>query len=82
MQGRGGDTSPLLQPIPPRWHATTQQEPTPSYRARERLSQALNPGKEAAVYITDVVWWAYTAFLVAVAAFMVFFALKVRKKGE
>jgi len=34
------------------------------------------------MYITDVVWWAYTAFVVAVAAFMVFFALKVRQKGE
>lgn len=33
------------------------------------------------MYITDVIWWAYTAFLVAVAAFMVFFALKVRQKG-
>lgn len=34
------------------------------------------------MYITEVIWWAYTAFLVLVAAFMVFFALTVRQKGE
>jgi hypothetical protein len=34
------------------------------------------------MYITDVVWWAYTAFLVAVALFMLFFAAGVREKGE
>jgi len=33
------------------------------------------------MYITDVVWWAYTAFLVLVALFMLFFAAKVRQKG-
>jgi ABC-type multidrug transport system permease subunit len=30
---------------------------------------------------SDVVWWGYTAFLVCVVAFMLFFASKVRAKG-
>jgi ABC-type multidrug transport system permease subunit len=33
------------------------------------------------MYITDVVWWGYTIFLVAVALFMIYFFLKVRQKG-
>jgi hypothetical protein len=34
------------------------------------------------MYITDVIWWAYTAAIAAIAAFMIVFALKVREKGE
>jgi len=34
------------------------------------------------MYITDVIWWGYTLFLVAVALFMLTFALKVREKGD
>ncbi len=34
------------------------------------------------MYATDVVWWAYTAFLVAAALFMLFFAAKIAKKGD
>lgn len=33
------------------------------------------------MYITDIVWWAYTAFIVAVALFMLWFGFKVRQKG-
>ncbi len=33
------------------------------------------------MYITDVVWWGYTLFLVAVAAFLLFFVAKIREKG-
>jgi len=33
------------------------------------------------MYITDIVWWAYTAFVAAVALFMLFFAASVRQKG-
>jgi len=33
------------------------------------------------MYIPDVLWWAYTAFLVAVVLFMLFFAAAVRQKG-
>jgi hypothetical protein len=38
--------------------------------------------REVAMYATDVVWWGYTIVIAAVAAFMVFFALKVRAKGD
>jgi uncharacterized membrane protein YjfL (UPF0719 family) len=34
------------------------------------------------MYITDVVWWGYTAFVIALAVFMLVFAHKVREKGE
>jgi hypothetical protein len=34
------------------------------------------------MYATDVIWWGYTLFVVAIAAFMVYFVLKVRQKGE
>ena len=33
------------------------------------------------MYITDVIWWGYTLFLIAVTVFMIIFALKVREKG-
>jgi hypothetical protein len=38
--------------------------------------------EEAAMYFTDIIWWAYTAFVVAAALFMIVFAYKVRQKGE
>ena len=34
------------------------------------------------MYFTDIIWWAYTAFLVVLALFMVVFAYKVRQKGD
>jgi len=34
------------------------------------------------MYLTDIVWWAYTAYVVALVLFMLFFAAKVREKGE
>lgn len=34
------------------------------------------------MYITDVIWWSFTFFLIAAALFMLYFALKVRQKGE
>jgi len=34
------------------------------------------------MYITDIVWWSYTAIILAVALFMLFFAAKVREKGD
>jgi len=33
------------------------------------------------MHITDVVWWSYTAFVVLVAAFLLWFAFKVRPSG-
>ncbi len=33
------------------------------------------------MYTTDVVWWGYTVFIVALALFMLYFASKVRQKG-
>jgi len=34
------------------------------------------------MYATDIIWWSYTAFMVAVALFMLYFAQKVRQKGD
>jgi hypothetical protein len=34
------------------------------------------------MHITDLVWWGYTAFIAAVALFLLYFAAKVRQKGE
>jgi len=34
------------------------------------------------MYITDWIWWGYTAIVVALALFMLVFAAKVRQKGE
>jgi hypothetical protein len=34
------------------------------------------------MYLTDIVWWGYTAFVVALAVFFLLFAAKVREKGE
>jgi hypothetical protein len=34
------------------------------------------------MYITDIVWWGYTLFVLALAAFMLVFAYKVQGKGE
>lgn len=33
------------------------------------------------MHVTDVIWWSYTAFVAAVVVFMLWFTLKVRKKG-
>ncbi len=34
------------------------------------------------MYLTDVIWWGYTGFIVALALFMLIFAYKVREKGD
>jgi hypothetical protein len=34
------------------------------------------------MYITDVIWWGYTIYLVVLALFMLYFAWKVRQKGD
>jgi uncharacterized membrane protein YjfL (UPF0719 family) len=34
------------------------------------------------MYLTDIVGWGYTAFVVVLALFMLFFAYKVREKEE
>ena len=38
--------------------------------------------EEVNMYLTDIVWWGYTAFVVALALFRLFFAYKVREKGD
>jgi hypothetical protein len=38
--------------------------------------------EEDDMYLTDVVWWGYTAFVAALALFMLVFAYMVREKGE
>ena len=37
--------------------------------------------EEVPMYITDIVWWSYTAWIAAVAVFLLVFAFKVREKG-
>lgn len=34
------------------------------------------------MYLTDIIWWAYTAFVVVLALFMLVFAHTVREKGD
>ena len=34
------------------------------------------------MYLTDVIWWAYTAFVALIAVFFLVFAYLVREKGE
>jgi hypothetical protein len=34
------------------------------------------------MYLTDIVWWGYTAFVVVLALFMLFFASRVCEKDE
>lgn len=34
------------------------------------------------MYATDVVWWSYTAAIVVIALFMLYFAGKVRSRGD
>jgi hypothetical protein len=34
------------------------------------------------MYLTDIVWWGYTVWIVAVALFLLVFAAKVREKGD
>ena len=34
------------------------------------------------MYLTEIVWWGYTAFVVVLALFMLFFAHKVREREE
>jgi hypothetical protein len=34
------------------------------------------------MYVTDVVWWGYTAFVAATALFLLVFARKISKKGD
>lgn len=33
------------------------------------------------MYVTDVLWWSYTLFMIVTAAFMIWFVMKVRAKG-
>jgi hypothetical protein len=32
------------------------------------------------MYLTDIIWWGYTAIVIALALFMLFFAYKVTKE--
>ena len=53
------------------------QSPVPDSEMKEQAFK-----EEVDMYLTDIVWWGYTAFVVALALFMLFFAYKVRDKGE
>jgi hypothetical protein len=47
-------------------------EPTPKEYSKE----------EVQMYLTDIVWWGYTVWIIAVALFLLVFAAKVREKGD
>lgn len=34
------------------------------------------------MYLTDIIWWGYTAIVIALALFMLFFAHKITEKEE
>jgi hypothetical protein len=38
--------------------------------------------EEGAMYVTEVVWWGYVAFVAILALFFLLFASRVREKGE
>ena len=40
------------------------------------------PSEEVDMYLTDIVWWGYSIFVVALALFMLFFGYKVTKGEE
>jgi hypothetical protein len=65
---KGGEQTPTTLGEIGSW-PTTQ---TPEHHFKE----------EVPMYLTDIVWWAYTAFVVVLALFMLFFAYKVREKEE
>jgi hypothetical protein len=33
------------------------------------------------MYITDIVWWAFTAYAAFIALFLIWFVLNIREKG-
>jgi len=41
-----------------------------------------NREEGADMHLTDIVWWAYTAYVVVLALFMLFFAYAVREREE
>jgi hypothetical protein len=48
----------------------------------QRIDDRLDSRKEeTAMYMTEVIWWGYTIYLVALALFMLYFAAKVRQTG-
>jgi hypothetical protein len=49
-------------------------------RVRQRADDLREEEKE--MYITDLVWWGYTAFVAVTALFLLYFAAKVRQKGD
>jgi hypothetical protein len=34
------------------------------------------------MYVQDVVWWSYTVWIAAMGLFILWFAFKVREKGD
>ncbi len=48
----------------------------------EQKNEEVALKEEVPMYLTDIVWWGYTAFVVALAVFMLVFASKVREKGD
>lgn len=46
------------------------------------VHQRIASKEEVHMYLTDIIWWGYTAFVVVLALFMLFFAYKVTEKGD
>jgi hypothetical protein len=46
------------------------------------VNEGVSGKEEVTMQLTDIIWWGYTAFVVVLALFMLFFAYKVTEKGE
>jgi hypothetical protein len=45
-------------------------------------NEGVTSKEEVRMYLTDIIWWGYTVFVVVLALFMLFFAYKVTEKGD
>ena len=71
----------VYQDLPSRGWATAQRDRRVAPPTAIQILSLLT--KEGfSMYLTDIVWWGYTAFVVALALFFLLFAAKVREKGE
>lgn len=61
---------------------STKDHPVTSRARNVRDRVAPKCKEEVQMYLTDIVWWAYTAFVVVLALFMLAFAYAVREKGD
>jgi hypothetical protein len=61
---------------------STEDDPVTNHARNVQDRVAPKHKEEVQMYLTDIVWWAYTAFVVVLALFMLAFAYAVREKGD